>query len=174
MSGWMYDDATGFSVTETNRSEWKTLTKVHRIFKPFATQGWALYYTMHDILPSRAKGLNVFNPVLLPTADFQPQDSDTRSQNSDGTLALHLTQEFDFGTNGDESQSQPFSDWSQSATGHSPMTLSLPSRLCSQRHSLCSPRRLSSPRSSCRPRALPHRRMLHLPQVQLLLPPHKN
>jgi hypothetical protein len=37
MSGWTYDDKTGFGVTETNRSEWKELTKVHKIFKPFAT-----------------------------------------------------------------------------------------------------------------------------------------
>ena len=120
MSGWTYDDTTGFSVTETNRAEWKELVKVHKIFKPFATQGWALYYTMHDILPSRAKGLNVFNPVLLPTADSQPQDSDTQSQNSDGTPALYPTQEFDFSFIGDESQSQPFSDWSQSVYGTQP------------------------------------------------------
>jgi hypothetical protein len=117
MSGWTYDDKTGFGVTETNRSEWKELTKVHKIFKPFATEGWALYYSMHNILPNRAKGLNVFNPAIVPTADSQSQESDTRSQNSDGASTLHLTQEFDFSAIGDESSSQPFSDWSQSAYG---------------------------------------------------------
>ncbi|KAF7348856.1 hypothetical protein MVEN_01405700 [Mycena venus] len=119
MSGWTYDDTTGFSVTETNRAEWKELVKVHKIFKPFATQGWALYYTMH-ILPCRAKGLNVFNPGLLPMAGSQPQDSDTQSQNSDSPSALYPAQEFDFSFMGDESQSQPFSDWSQSVYGTQP------------------------------------------------------
>ncbi|KAF7346734.1 Myb-DNA-bind-3 domain-containing protein [Mycena sanguinolenta] len=66
-SGWTYDQDRSFSVGDDNKDEWKVFVKQHPIFRPFATQGWDLFDLMHDILPTRARGVNVHNPAHPPS-----------------------------------------------------------------------------------------------------------
>ncbi|KAJ7044343.1 hypothetical protein C8F04DRAFT_1070197 [Mycena alexandri] len=127
-SGWTYDADLGFSVDDENRDAWKAFVKAHSIFKPFANQGWDLFNTVHDIIPSRAKGMNVHNPVFPPpsthpalgAAHLQP---DLRGSLSPTQINLHLDDD-NFpdpsqltGFSSQSSPSQPFSDWSQSNYG---------------------------------------------------------
>ncbi|KAJ7715482.1 hypothetical protein B0H16DRAFT_869997 [Mycena metata] len=127
-SGWTYDADRGFSVDDENRDAWKAFVKAHSIFKPFANQGWDLFNTVHDVIPSRAKGMNVHNPVFPPTsthpaigaAHLQP---DLQGSLSPTQINLHLDDD-DFpdpsqltGFSSQSSPSQPFSDWSQSNYG---------------------------------------------------------
>ncbi|KAJ7721394.1 hypothetical protein B0H16DRAFT_1791545 [Mycena metata] len=130
-SGWTYNQLAGFSVCDANRDEWKEFSKQHPVFKPFATKGWEFFDDVKDILPTRARGMNVFNPAVLAIPSIAPsQDSGGGSQPQ-----LPSDLEFDFPppsqffddesqlitdwsqTQVMRSQSQPFSDWSQTQSG---------------------------------------------------------
>jgi hypothetical protein len=110
-SGWTYDQQVGFSVCDDNREAWKEFSKQHTVFKPFANKGWEFFDDVKDILPTRARGVHVFNPAVPTT---------TSSQESDSGAQLHLP-EFPYNYDDfpdssqllNESQSQPLTDWSQ-------------------------------------------------------------
>ncbi|KAJ7512308.1 hypothetical protein B0H11DRAFT_2346286 [Mycena galericulata] len=116
VSGWTYDQQAGFSVCDDNREAWKDFSKQHTVFKPFANKGWEFFDDVKDILPTRARGMNVFNPTVAAT---------TPSQNSNGGSQLNLPEfddyNFDFPDpsqlHDSQSQSQPFTDWSQTQFG---------------------------------------------------------
>ncbi|KAJ7264315.1 hypothetical protein C8J57DRAFT_1718726 [Mycena rebaudengoi] len=144
-SGWTYDQEHGFSVCDDNRDAWKEFIKHHAIFKPFANKGWKFFDDFKEIIPGRARGTNVFNPAVTavaPSQDFDDasQLSNDASQLSNG--ASQLSQEstpqprlpessnrsqyfpengfddFDFPESLlNNSQSQPFTDWSQTQFG---------------------------------------------------------
>ncbi|KAJ7826342.1 hypothetical protein B0H13DRAFT_2374449 [Mycena leptocephala] len=67
-SGWTYDREHVFSVGDDNFEAWTAFIKSHSVFKPFANKGWDLFDMMHDILPTRAKGVNVHNPAYPPSS----------------------------------------------------------------------------------------------------------
>ncbi|KAJ7723656.1 hypothetical protein B0H16DRAFT_1786885 [Mycena metata] len=106
-SGWTYDADRGFSIDDENRDAFKVFVKAHSIFKPFANQGWDLFNTVHDIIPSRAKGINVHNPGSL-----SPTQINLHLDDNDFPDPSQLT-----GFSSQSLPSQPFSDWSQSNYG---------------------------------------------------------
>ncbi|KAJ7264310.1 hypothetical protein C8J57DRAFT_1230779 [Mycena rebaudengoi] len=67
-SGWTYNRELGFSVRDDNIDAWKAFIKAHPIFRPFANKGWDLFDTIHNIVPTCAKGMHVHNPIHPPTS----------------------------------------------------------------------------------------------------------
>ncbi|KAJ7719817.1 hypothetical protein B0H16DRAFT_1605662 [Mycena metata] len=135
-SGWTYNQEKGFSVTADSHAEWNTFIKQHGVFRPFATQGWDIFDNVKDILPTRARGVHVFNAAIPPATPSQAFDDASQSQQ------LHLPgddNDFDDPPSPSQllnpSQSQPFSDyWSQTQSQLSQLisnwsqTLSQPSQ----------------------------------------------
>ncbi|KAJ7824572.1 hypothetical protein B0H13DRAFT_2373477 [Mycena leptocephala] len=135
-SGWTYDREHGFSVGDDNFEAWTAFIKSHSVFKPFANKGWDLFDMMHDILPTRAKGVNVHNPAYppssalssalpaaglsslqspLPFSQFNLQfHDDDEFPDSSQLLSLSQSQPL---TDWSQSQSQPLTQWSQSIFG---------------------------------------------------------
>ncbi|KAJ7130980.1 hypothetical protein C8R46DRAFT_1048682 [Mycena filopes] len=134
-SGWTYDQLAGLSVCDANREEWKEFSKQHPVFKPFANKGWEFFDDVKAILPTRARGMHVFNAATAAAA--APAATAPPSQDSNGGSQLHLP-EIDYNDLDafpdpsqllsepidhsqsqsvagywSQSQSQPFSDWSQ-------------------------------------------------------------
>ncbi|KAJ7318485.1 hypothetical protein DFH08DRAFT_942564 [Mycena albidolilacea] len=125
-SGWTYDQQAGFSVCDDNHEAWKEFSKQHTVFKLFANKGWELFDNVRDILPTRARGINVFNPAVATA---------TPSQDSDGGPQLYLSESYNFPEPSQildnsqsqsfagywsQMQSQPLTDWSQ--TQFQPLT----------------------------------------------------
>ncbi|KAJ7857288.1 hypothetical protein B0H14DRAFT_3135849 [Mycena olivaceomarginata] len=125
-SRWTYDQQAGFSVCDDKREAWKEFSKQHTVFKPFANKGWELFDNVKDILPTRARGMHVFNPAIATA---------TPSQDSDGGPQLHLSESYNFPEPSQildnsqsqsfagywsQTQSQPLTDWSQ--TQSQPLT----------------------------------------------------
>ncbi|KAJ7163342.1 hypothetical protein C8R46DRAFT_1222108 [Mycena filopes] len=131
-SGWTYDQEKGFSVSPDNREEWNEFVKQHPVFKPFANKGWDLFDDVKEILPTRARGVHVFN-AAVPVAPSQDIDDASQSQqlhlpdNDDDPPSpsqLLNTSQFQGYWSQPQSQqsqqsqtqsqpSQPISDWSQ-------------------------------------------------------------
>ncbi|KAJ7899876.1 hypothetical protein B0H13DRAFT_2518135 [Mycena leptocephala] len=106
-SGWTYDREHGFSVGDDNFEAWTAFIKSHSVFKPFANKGWDLFDMMHDILPTRAKGVNVHNPAYPPSSALSSALPAAAPQPLPVTASDRLVQ----------SQSQPLTQWSQSIFG---------------------------------------------------------
>ncbi|KAJ6614350.1 hypothetical protein B0H10DRAFT_2221360 [Mycena sp. CBHHK59/15] len=138
-SGWIYDQQAGFSVCDDNLEAWKEFSKHHPVFKPFANKGWEFFEDVKNILPTHARGTHIFNPAVPAVVPSQVSDAaaasdvavPTASQDSNGGLQLYLSDfnnyNFDEWTPPEQlldgSQSQPFSDWSQ--TQLNPISLTL-------------------------------------------------
>ncbi|KAJ6611040.1 hypothetical protein B0H10DRAFT_2224517 [Mycena sp. CBHHK59/15] len=128
-SGWTYDQQAGFSVCDDNLEAWKEFSKHHPVFKLFANKGWEFFEDVKNILPMHARGTHVFNPAVPAVVPSQVSDAaaasdvavPTASQDSNGGPQLYLPDfnncNFDEWTPPEQlldgSQSQPFSDWSQ-------------------------------------------------------------
>ncbi|KAJ6613921.1 hypothetical protein B0H10DRAFT_2221765 [Mycena sp. CBHHK59/15] len=138
-SGWTYDQQAGFSLCDDNLEAWKEFSKHHPVFKLFANKGWEFFEDVKNILPTRARGTHVFNPAVPAVVPSQVSDAaaasdvavPTASQDSNGGPQLYLSDfnnyNFDEWTPPEQlldgSQSQPFSDWSQ--TQLNPISLTL-------------------------------------------------
>ncbi|KAJ6594902.1 hypothetical protein B0H19DRAFT_1247533 [Mycena capillaripes] len=138
-SGWTYDQQAGFSVCDDNHDAWKEFSKQHTVFKLFANKGWDFFDDVKEILPTRARGVCVFNPAVATA---------TPSQDSNDAPQLHLSESYDFPdpsqllnnsqpqlfagywpqtqsqalTDWSQTQSQFFSDWSQTQFGVGDLT----------------------------------------------------
>ncbi|KAJ7131952.1 hypothetical protein C8R46DRAFT_1105193 [Mycena filopes] len=130
-SGWTYDQDLGFSVDDDNRDAWKVFSKAHPVFKPFANKGWDLFDTVHDTIPTLAKGMNVHNPALPPpTSHPAIGASHLQPPSRLGSLSptrVNLQLDDDGFSRSSPSQNpfssqstQPISDWSQSNYGSYP------------------------------------------------------
>ncbi|KAK7458104.1 hypothetical protein VKT23_010011 [Stygiomarasmius scandens] len=62
MSGWTWSDETGASIGTENAALWNSYIKKNPSAKPFRNKGWKFFHTVNNLLPSKAKGTNVFRP----------------------------------------------------------------------------------------------------------------
>ncbi|KAJ3873339.1 hypothetical protein F5051DRAFT_444356 [Lentinula edodes] len=67
-SGWTYTHEGGFNVVSATEDAWRNFISVHKQFKPFKTSGWPLWELMHEIAPTQARGVHVFNAASQDTA----------------------------------------------------------------------------------------------------------
>ncbi|KAJ4464873.1 hypothetical protein C8J55DRAFT_566581 [Lentinula edodes] len=67
-SGWTYSHEGGFNVVSATEDAWRNFVSVHKQFKPFKTSGWPLWELMHEIVPTQARGVHVFNAASQDTA----------------------------------------------------------------------------------------------------------
>ncbi|KAJ6489752.1 hypothetical protein C8R45DRAFT_929069 [Mycena sanguinolenta] len=89
-SGWTYNQQAGFSICDNNRAECKEFAKQHPVFKLFANKGWEFFDDVKDILPTRARGMRVFNPAVA--AISQPLTDWSQTQSGFSQPAGGLTQ----------------------------------------------------------------------------------
>jgi hypothetical protein len=73
VSGWVWDEKTGASITADSASSWDDYVKKHPGAKPFRNKGWVHFTKVALIMPSTASGSNVFHPT------FPPDDADHQS-----------------------------------------------------------------------------------------------
>jgi hypothetical protein len=118
-SGWTYDRELGFSVRDNNLDAWKAFIKAHLVFRPFANKGWDLFDTIHDIVPTHAKGMHIHNPIHPPTSSL-PAPGVPHLQGGVSMPNLHLenndfpsTSQLLSFSQSQSTDSQPFTDWSQ-------------------------------------------------------------
>jgi hypothetical protein len=63
VSGWVWDDKTGASITPHTASSWEDYVKHHPEAKPFRNKGWCHFANVSLLMPSSAVGANVFHPT---------------------------------------------------------------------------------------------------------------
>ncbi|KAJ7758198.1 hypothetical protein DFH07DRAFT_772663 [Mycena maculata] len=111
-SGWTYSEELGFNVADDDRDAWSNFTKAHMHFKPFTMRGWVHFKIVDEIVLSRALGRYVFSPGTTQLSDdATPQSQETPQEPS------QLSQGSD--EEEDTTNTQPYSDWSQSNFGDS-------------------------------------------------------
>ncbi|KAJ6480215.1 hypothetical protein C8R45DRAFT_933147 [Mycena sanguinolenta] len=76
-SGWTDDQEHGFSICNDNKDEWKAFVKQHPVFRSFATSGWDLFDSVHDILRTRARDSS---QLFFPDSQSQTEFSQSQSQ----------------------------------------------------------------------------------------------
>jgi len=63
VSGWVWDDETGASITPDTASSWEDYVKHHPEAKPFRNKGWPHFDQVSLLMPSLAVGANVYHPT---------------------------------------------------------------------------------------------------------------
>ncbi|KAJ3019578.1 hypothetical protein NUW54_g44 [Trametes sanguinea] len=61
-SGMAYDDEKGADITDETEEIWVAYVKSHPDASPFKNKGFVYYASMQPLMPSKAKGSNVFRP----------------------------------------------------------------------------------------------------------------
>ncbi|KDR65022.1 hypothetical protein GALMADRAFT_82385 [Galerina marginata CBS 339.88] len=82
VSGWVWDDDTGASITADSASSWDDYVKKHPEAKPFRNKGWRHFNKVALIMPSTAAGANVFHPTAGPST---PDDDSDRAVSPEPT-----------------------------------------------------------------------------------------
>ncbi|PPQ97013.1 hypothetical protein CVT26_006439 [Gymnopilus dilepis] len=77
VSGWVWDDTTGATITVDTAASWDDYVKKHPEAKPFRNKGWPYFSKISHILPSTAAGANIFHPTT------DPDNSSERSSSPD-------------------------------------------------------------------------------------------
>jgi hypothetical protein len=72
VSGWVWDDETGASITPHTASSWDDYVQSHPEIKPFRNKGWPYFAKTSLLMPTTALSVNVFHPTA-------PQDKDHSS-----------------------------------------------------------------------------------------------
>ncbi|KAJ7265566.1 hypothetical protein C8J57DRAFT_1229798 [Mycena rebaudengoi] len=76
----------------------------------FANKGWDLFDTIHNIVPTRAKGMHMHNPIHPPTSTFHPPTSTLPAPGVPHLQGVSFSQSR-------STDSQPLTDWLQSNFG---------------------------------------------------------
>ncbi|KAF8151322.1 hypothetical protein B0H34DRAFT_810484 [Crassisporium funariophilum] len=63
VSGWVWDDKTGATITADSSSSWDHYVKQHPAAKPFRNKGWVHFRKVALIMLSTAAGSNIFHPT---------------------------------------------------------------------------------------------------------------
>ena len=69
VSGWVWSDDTGASITPHSASSWDDYVKSHPEAKPFRNKGWRFFTKVSLIMPSTTVGANVFHPTATLDED---------------------------------------------------------------------------------------------------------
>ena len=83
VSGWVWSDDTGASITLHSASSWDDYVKSHPEAKPFRNKGWQFFNKVSLIMPSTTVGANVFHPTATPDEDHSsppPSESNSSQQ----------------------------------------------------------------------------------------------
>lgn len=72
VSGWVWDDETGASITAHTASSWEDYVKCHPGAKPFRNKGWVHLAKVSLLMPSTAIGVNVYHPTVTQNNDSCP------------------------------------------------------------------------------------------------------
>ena len=69
ISGWVWDDETGASITPHTASSWDDYVKSHPEAKPFRNKGWRHFSKVSLLMPTTAVGAHVFHPTASQDED---------------------------------------------------------------------------------------------------------
>ncbi|PPQ79922.1 hypothetical protein CVT25_002996 [Psilocybe cyanescens] len=99
VSGWVWDNDTGASITLDSASSWDDYVKKHPGAKPFHNKGWCHLLKVALLMPSTATGANVYHPTAavedppspaatsehssVPHSDEQPEFLDHEDSDDD-------------------------------------------------------------------------------------------